>query len=784
MNSFNTKLILAVLLLVFNFMAFSKSKPSDKPLNPLCSGTGVIKCQQFDGAATDWTFTDAGSGAISSGTATYQSANKFVSGLHGYEINNGTATMLFDNINTSIYNNVSLTFRLASLSATSSNGADGTDFVRIDISTDGGTSWSEELIINGNGNAKWTFSSGMGEAQVNYDGNNSATTIQPAAGGNRTTDGYSTITVNNLPQVASMRIRISMKNNSTGEFWVIDDLQLKGTSVGTDPVISNFVPKKGFMGSLITITGVNFKHGTGTSAVRFHNGLSSEFEVVSDTEILAKVPNGTTNGKISVITNGVTGLSNDDFEMTPDSGAPVCTGGTATDLIISEYVEGSTTGNKAIELFNGTGATINLSTYSLDLYSNGANTASNTVSLSGNIPNNTTYVICNGSFSDLSKCDATNNSVINFNGDDVIVLRKNGNIIDSFGTIGNANNNNYAEDHTYIRKPEKIQGVTNSSNFNLANDWNEKNDNDISNLENHLAYIGVSVDKPIITSQPVDRAVDASGASQSITFSVVSSTAGVSYQWKKLVGQNWVNVDNSIDGGVHSGYTTSTLSVLVVESGNGARYKDQFYCQVMNNSRTTCYTNSAVAFVLDSKKFDTTLPVTLANFTVNEQNNQAVLNWETFSERNNMGFFIEKSIDGKVFNEIGFVTGHGTTTEATSYQFVDKKFYQGAYYRFKQMDFNGQTEYFKIIFLKKSLVNLTEKIIIYPNPSSRNEDIKIATNFSVLDVIILDENGKMLFNNRVKIDVLRQELNKLKPGVYSIQISNEHLLQTNKLIVR
>ena len=42
----------------------------------------------------------------------------------------------------------------------------------------------------------------------------------------------------------------------------------------------------------------------------------------------------------------------------------------ATDLIISEYIEG-TSYNKAIELYNGTGAEIDLSAYSLEHLLNG-----------------------------------------------------------------------------------------------------------------------------------------------------------------------------------------------------------------------------------------------------------------------------------------------------------------------------------------------------------------------------------------------------------------------------
>ncbi|CAM5522208.1 hypothetical protein LSPH24S_04475 [Lysinibacillus sphaericus] len=45
----------------------------------------------------------------------------------------------------------------------------------------------------------------------------------------------------------------------------------------------------------------------------------------------------------------------------------------ATDLIISEYIEGLSN-NKAIELYNGTGSTIDLSQYKLELYTNGSTT--------------------------------------------------------------------------------------------------------------------------------------------------------------------------------------------------------------------------------------------------------------------------------------------------------------------------------------------------------------------------------------------------------------------------
>lgn len=151
----------------------------------------------------------------------------------------------------------------------------------------------------------------------------------------------------------------------------------------------------------------------------------------------------------------------------------------ATDLLISEYVEGSSY-NKAIELYNGTGQSIDLSTYSLELYANGAATASQTLKLSGTLENGQTYVIYNGAaVEDLkSKGNLNNSTVINFNGDDALVLKKAGTIIDSFGQVGVdpgtawGTGDTTTLDHTLIRKSSIITGDTNPNDaFDPAIEW-------------------------------------------------------------------------------------------------------------------------------------------------------------------------------------------------------------------------------------------------------------------------------------------------------------------------
>ena len=108
------------------------------------------------------------------------------------------------------------------------------------------------------------------------------------------------------------------------------------------------------------------------------------------------------------------------------------------DLFFSEVVEGSSN-NKALEIFNGTGAAIDLAAggYSVQMFFNGSATAGLTINLTGTVADGDVYVVAQSSASAaiLAQADQTNGSGW-FNGDDAIVLRKGTAILDVIGQIG------------------------------------------------------------------------------------------------------------------------------------------------------------------------------------------------------------------------------------------------------------------------------------------------------------------------------------------------------------
>lgn len=89
----------------------------------------------------------------------------------------------------------------------------------------------------------------------------------------------------------------------------------------------------------------------------------------------------------------------------------------------------------------------------------------------------------------------------------------------------------------------------------------------------------------------------------------------------------------------------------------------------------------------------TPLPVTLTYFKA-EAKSAVLLTWATSTEINNNYFVVQRSEDGSYFYEVGRVDGHGNSKQTIEYQFEDHShFAPVAYYRLKQVDYDGAYEY-------------------------------------------------------------------------------------------
>lgn len=161
----------------------------------------------------------------------------------------------------------------------------------------------------------------------------------------------------------------------------------------------------------------------------------------------------------------------------------------ASDLFISEYSEGSNY-NKYIEIFNGTGRDIDLSSYSVQLFNYASIPAQYTFNLSGILKDGDTYIIYNRDASALIKEKGdVSHQVISFNGNDPIALFKDDMIIDIVGDLNQQVQEGYAvgdvafatKDHTLIRK----SNVFGPNPTWMSTEWEVLGFEDYSNLKSH-----------------------------------------------------------------------------------------------------------------------------------------------------------------------------------------------------------------------------------------------------------------------------------------------------------
>jgi len=405
-----------------------------------------------------------------------------------------------------------------------------------------------------------------------------------------------TITGLSISPGETFRIRWNDYNATGSEDGLaIDDFTLTATST-CNVNISGFAPPGGPAGTIVSLTGENF---TEASAIYFDGIRSPSFTVNSATSIIAAVPPDASSGPITV-ENGCTSASYGIFTVYNTS----CTAG-ATDLIISEYIEGSSN-NKAIEIANFTGQTINLSGYTLTVYFNG-NSSPNILATLPNIdlPNNQVWVIVSSNATPALLLYANQTGGIGwFNGNDAVVLRKDGTDIDIFGTIGCNPGKAWAEagiqtnDVTLVRRNRIFNGISANPPActfpTLITEWDQYAIDDYSHVGNHSVIYPAP--PPAITTQPAIADVV---AGETTDLSIIAPGANA-YQWKWRAGNTWQNVTDQAD--VYAGATSAVLTITGTNELNGTQY----YCEVY--STNDCMTASHAVQLTVNPPPDTTKP--------------------------------------------------------------------------------------------------------------------------------------------------------------------------------
>lgn len=115
-------------------------------------------------------------------------------------------------------------------------------------------------------------------------------------------------------------------------------------------------------------------------------------------------------------------------------------------------------------------------------------------------------------------------------------------------------------------------------------------------------------------------------------------------------------------------------------------------------------------------------PVEWLEFYCEEENGQGKLFWSTAQEINSDYFVVERSSDSHLFQTLGSVRAQGNTDEISGYSYTDKSLQRLpsgiAYYRLKQVDFDGQYEYSPVVELAFNSKKSSVFTQVFPNPVS------------------------------------------------------------------
>ena len=170
------------------------------------------------------------------------------------------------------------------------------------------------------------------------------------------------------------------------------------------------------------------------------------------------------------------------------------------------------------------------------------------------------------------------------------------------------------------------------------------------------------------------------------------------------------------------------------------------------------------------------LPVELIHFEAQAAaNHTADLHWVTASEINNSHFVIERSYDGIRWEWVGNVTGNGTTSQLIDYNYADEtiaKNQNTAYYRLKQVDYNGAFEYSDVRVVRFDGNAEVFEIAAYPNPFNNEVTIRVNANESYT-IEVTDINGVVVLSvDRTENRTHRLDVSEYTAGVYIIKVTS------------
>lgn len=264
----------------------------------------------------------------------------------------------------------------------------------------------------------------------------------------------------------------------------------------------------------------------------------------------------------------------------------------------------------------------------------------------------------------------------------------------------------------------------------------------------------------------------------------INQVSGCEY-WSlnRTIGSSNVSVTLNWNQSLCPMYTIPMVPNLRVAHWTGTVWADRGVTGITGNSAAGTVTSSPAVsqfgfFALGTNTALNVLPIQLIKFTAEHQGNLVDIKWETSSEQNCDYYTVERSTDNVNFTAIGTVKGQSTTSLVSQYPLEDKSIngLTRAYYRLRQTDLDGRSQYSKTILVKFD--QTVTGFSVYPSPNNGVFNLK-GNLQKVKQMQLLNLSGVMV--RRLPLQN-QHALSDLTPGIYILQIIGDGFTEHIKFV--
>jgi photosystem II stability/assembly factor-like uncharacterized protein len=252
-----------------------------------------------------------------------------------------------------------------------------------------------------------------------------------------------------------------------------------------------------------------------------------------------------------------------------------------------------------------------------------------------------------------------------------------------------------------------------------------------------------------------------------------------------IPGTNTIYASSSGGGIKKSTDAGLTWQAMNIQGQTDIRHMDFVY----SGGMVSAYAITGAGDVLFSSESPLPVQLSFFNFAANENN--VTLLWQTAFEINNSGFAIERKSANNDWVKIDFVNGNGNKSTPTSYRYDNKNLQKGTYsYRLKQIDYNGNFEYFSLnsnVFIGAPMAYKVSQN--FPNPF--NPETNINYNLPVdskVSIKVYDIKGSIVAtladgNMTAGYHTATFDATNLPSGTYFYRIIAGELKETKKMLL-